>query len=73
MIAAKLRENAAWMEAGLEFYLDKHDADFEEVFDCARKCSAKADILGQLEGEARSVISSLSGNWEGKSFEKFRS
>ena len=45
--------------------------DFEEVFDCARKCSAKADILGQLEGEARSVISSLSGNWEGKSFEKF--
>ena len=36
MIAAKLRENAAWVEAGLSFYLDKHDADFEEVYDAQR-------------------------------------
>ena len=36
MIAAKLRENAGWVEAGLAFYLDLHDVDFEEVYDAQR-------------------------------------
>lgn len=36
MIAARLAENAAWVEGGLNAYLDRHDADFEEELDAER-------------------------------------
>ena len=36
MIAAKLAQNASWVEAGLSFYLDLHDADFAVELDAER-------------------------------------
>ena len=36
MIAAKLAQNASWVEAGLSFYLDLNDADFAEELDAER-------------------------------------
>lgn len=36
MIVARLKENADWVEAGLAFYLDKHDADFAEELEAER-------------------------------------
>ena len=36
MIAARLKENAAWVEEGLVAYLDKHDLDFDEELDAER-------------------------------------